>query len=344
MRRGPLLLAGGAGLFVLEASLLGSLQWYDAYWAAAASTSCDCGSGGWVRALTTAAPWLGAAAVTAATADAVRRGRIGDALFYLTVLAIGLVFGDAVKHVFARDRPGIPPWIQSTRSFPSGHVFNAALSVGVALRLHATRYRARSAPAWVQLGLWPAAIAFVAGTAFTRVYLGKHWPSDAVASVLIAAAVLGIAAAARRPPLRARLLAGAGALATVAGLYLLAASGTRIYLPSPGALPAESASRTAPRAVPGTFSLTYAVHQARPRVLKLLAHEAITGRGCRQLELRIDGRVITRQLVRPGWRTYAFALPPQPAGVYHAEVRVVVGPWSREVTDPQVTVRRMAIA
>ncbi len=351
MRRGPLLLVGAAGLFVLEASLLGSFQWYDAYWAAAAATACGCGNGGWLFHLTRAAPWIGAAAVVLATVDAARRGRWEETFFYLAVLGIGLLFGDALKQVFARDRPGIPPWIQSARSFPSGHVFNAALCAGVALRLHGTRYHDRPAPLWVRLALWPAAIVFVAGTAFTRVYLGRHWPSDVVASVLIAVAVFGVAAACRRTRLATRLVATGAALGTVIGLYLLAATGTRIHLSSPGTLPAEPVARAAPRVrdgtglpdVSGEFSLTYAVHQTRPRLLKLLAHDGLARRGCRHLELLIDGRVVTRQLVRPGWRTYAFPLPPQPAGVYRAELRVVVGPRSRQVTDPQLTVRRMAI-
>lgn len=82
-----------------------------------------------------------------------------------------------VETATARSLPAIPP----THSFPSGH---AATSVAAAVALSSMWPGGR--------GLWWA---IAAVTAYSRVYLGHHYPSDVVAGaalgVLVALWVLG---------------------------------------------------------------------------------------------------------------------------------------------------------
>ncbi|GHH50475.1 undecaprenyl-diphosphatase [Streptomyces candidus] len=127
--------------------------------------------------------WLGTAAVLAAVGGpaarrAARRGAGSLALASLTTNAVA-------KYAVRRNRPAfeaVPfvrrpsraPW---TSSFPSGHSASAAAFVaGVALE--APRYGALLAPV-------------AAAVAFSRVYVGVHYPGD-----VLAGCALGVAAAA----------------------------------------------------------------------------------------------------------------------------------------------------
>ena len=78
--------------------------------------------------------------------------------------------------------------VPETGSFPSGH---AATSFACAALL------ARAAPRWAVAALYVLA----AGIAFSRVYVGVHYPLD-----VIAGAVLGLAVARVLPPLVAAFL------------------------------------------------------------------------------------------------------------------------------------------
>jgi undecaprenyl-diphosphatase len=127
--------------------------------------------------------WLGTAAVLAAAGGpaarrAARRGVGSLALASLTTNAVAKYAVrrrrpafDAVPFV---RRPSTAPW---TPSFPSGHSASAAAFVaGVALE--APRYGALLAPV-------------AAAVAFSRVYVGVHYPGD-----VLAGCALGVAAAA----------------------------------------------------------------------------------------------------------------------------------------------------
>ena len=122
------------------------------------------------------------AAATMAVAGVIARS-------WLIALRMGLLIAlpwgtaDIVKIVVQRPRPdssllshviGVEP---STFSYPSGHTaFAAALGTSAILMLAAWRFRAV---------IFVLAVAIALVTAWSRVYLGAHYPTDVLASLLL---------------------------------------------------------------------------------------------------------------------------------------------------------------
>ncbi|MCX5206795.1 phosphatase PAP2 family protein [Streptomyces sp. NBC_00237] len=177
--------------------------------------------------------WFASAATLAALGGpkARRAARRGIGSLALASLATNVVAKYAVRrHRPATDRvpfvrrPATTPW---TSSFPSGHSASAAaFAAGVALE--APRYGALVAPV-------------AAAVAFSRVYVGVHYPGD-----VLAGCALGIAAAAvtcywwpPRPPFvrDGRTRVEAPALPHGEGLVIVANSGSGKGVP--GRIPAH---------------------------------------------------------------------------------------------------------
>jgi len=101
----------------------------------------------------------------------------------LLVLAVpgGLVLNAVVKLAFERARPAFDhPLVHlSTFSFPSGHAAGATVWWGFALVLWWSRERGLAA----RMAGVLVAVAIVALTAVSRVYLGAHYPSDVLAGI-----------------------------------------------------------------------------------------------------------------------------------------------------------------
>ncbi|WP_395394229.1 phosphatase PAP2 family protein [Novosphingobium sp. BL-8A] len=106
-------------------------------------------------------------------------------LLALTVLT-GSVVNTLLKALFGRPRPEIVPHLTEAggASFPSGHSFNSA-STYIALAL---AFAALSPRAGVRHTLIAAAIVLSMMIAWSRVWLGVHWPSDVMAGWLGGAA------------------------------------------------------------------------------------------------------------------------------------------------------------
>ena len=110
----------------------------------------------------------------------------------------------AVKHVVARPRPGavdrLGP-VDTTYSFPSGHTLNSAVLIALSTWLLWSSVRSTGRASLAAVGT-----VLALGVAASRVYLGYHWFTDVVASLLIALAwlslvrLLGLAVEARRRP------------------------------------------------------------------------------------------------------------------------------------------------
>jgi undecaprenyl-diphosphatase len=71
-------------------------------------------------------------------------------------------------------------------SFPSGHVIGAVILFGL---IPPVVYvlTGRKAVFWAAAGLLPIGVGLVA---LSRIYLGAHWPSDVLGSMLIGSALL----------------------------------------------------------------------------------------------------------------------------------------------------------
>ena len=124
------------------------------------------------------------AAVITLGALAALRGRSWVLGLRLGIL-IGFSWGtaDLVKALVQRPRPDpallpFPPAVEPTTfSYPSGHTaFAVALGVSVFALLTLARAR------YIALA---AAIILVAATAWSRVYLGVHYPTDTLASMIL---------------------------------------------------------------------------------------------------------------------------------------------------------------
>jgi undecaprenyl-diphosphatase len=109
------------------------------------------------------------------------RCRREGVLLALTVLSASLV-NMGFKALFGRPRPEIVPHLTEAggASFPSGHSFNAASTyIAFALALAALSHRGA-----VRHTLVASAMVLSLAIAWSRVWLGVHWPSDVMAGWL----------------------------------------------------------------------------------------------------------------------------------------------------------------
>lgn len=105
----------------------------------------------------------------------VLRHRIRDAFVVVVGVSGAALLNLILKSLFQRDRPQL--WerlvTENSFSFPSGHAMaSSALALSIVIVCWRTKYR------W-----WAVATAglYMIGIAFTRLYLGVHYPSDIVA-------------------------------------------------------------------------------------------------------------------------------------------------------------------
>jgi membrane-associated phospholipid phosphatase len=110
------------------------------------------------------------------------------------LLACGMVSGvvivQIITRVVGRPRPPVNLMlfgVDTTASFPSGHVLGASDFVLILTYLIFSRRKqvARTVIAFV------IAVILILAAATSRVYLGYHWPTDAIASVALSLVILG---------------------------------------------------------------------------------------------------------------------------------------------------------
>ena len=99
--------------------------------------------------------------------------------------AAGLSF--AVKEIVGRTRPHLfPPLTSETGpSFPSGHTLSAVAFYGMCAFL-----LARPRRGWARVGIYALAVVIIGAVAYSRVYLGVHYPTDVLGSFIIGLAWL----------------------------------------------------------------------------------------------------------------------------------------------------------
>lgn len=110
------------------------------------------------------------------------RARLREGLFAGIAIIGSALLNLATKQFFARDRPTLWASIspETTFSFPSGHAMGSATLAWVLLLL-----------AWHTRWRWPVVIfaaTFAVSVAFSRIYLGVHYPSDILAGWTAASA------------------------------------------------------------------------------------------------------------------------------------------------------------
>ncbi len=124
-----------------------------------------------------------------------------EALKLLGALVSGLLVELAIKALVGRPRPMIVPHLTEAggMSFPSGHSFNAALGL-IAVALAFATFSHQRRVRWTIIG---AAVATSLLVAWSRVWLGVHFPSDVIAGWLGGAGWAFLASALLEKPAKA---------------------------------------------------------------------------------------------------------------------------------------------
>ncbi|MFJ3583405.1 phosphatase PAP2 family protein [Streptomyces sp. NPDC090127] len=138
-------------------------------------------------------PWTMRALVVLAAFVLWRRQREPRlALWLVIALVVAAVVQQVLKAALGRKRPGWPDPVDTAHfaAFPSGHATTAVVGCGLLLWVLALHWR-DSWRGWSVLTV--AALVTVAGTGWTRIYLGVHWLTDVVAGCLLGWCVVAVA-------------------------------------------------------------------------------------------------------------------------------------------------------
>ncbi|MDB5069534.1 MAG: phosphoesterase PA-phosphatase related protein [Candidatus Eremiobacteraeota bacterium] len=107
-------------------------------------------------------------------------GRRREAVMLVIGVIAATLLDTALKEVFERVRPHLWPRAPvAGDSFPSGHALTSPVAFG-AMAVFAGRLLPRYARTFTVI-----AALLVAGIAWSRVYIGVHWPTDVIAGVSI---------------------------------------------------------------------------------------------------------------------------------------------------------------
>ena len=124
-----------------------------------------------------------------------------EAVLLAATVVSGWIFEAVLKAIFDRPRPTVVPHLMAAGgySFPSGHSFNSAV-VYIAMALAFAAMSARRAVRWCLIG---CALVMTLLVALSRVWLGVHYPSDAIAGWLGGAGWAFLASAVLYKPAKA---------------------------------------------------------------------------------------------------------------------------------------------
>lgn len=112
--------------------------------------------------------------------------RRGESAGYASAVLSGWAVSALAKLLFRRTRPRVIPRLMrgaGWHSFPSGHATLAPLVFGLGALIWASPWSTRT-----RVALLAAAATLSILVAYSRVYLGMHWPSDAAGGLLLGTA------------------------------------------------------------------------------------------------------------------------------------------------------------
>ena len=116
-----------------------------------------------------------------------------DIAHALLIVLSGAFLSELLKTGLDRARPSaLPAWLVGN-SFPSGHVIGAVLITGTLIFFLSRK----DVPVWLRVWGSGIAICLSGVIIWQRLYLGHHWATDIIGSLLIAGALLSVAL---RPP------------------------------------------------------------------------------------------------------------------------------------------------
>lgn len=263
-----------------------------------------------------------------------RQRRWSEARHAALVILLGALLCELLKAGFDRARPSVLPLSPHSRSFPSGHVTNAALLAGT-LGFMLVRER------WgrgVRLSGSLVLLIAVGVIAWQRLYVGHHWFTDVVGSLLLASAWLCFTLP--RPAVfstvRRMALAGMGVLVCLWGMQLFPQA--RVTLPSLISSHREPLLGVAfgELAPPKALNGSWGVHTREPagpitwmrpgeasvmvqlptggqvETMRLAVRPFVEPREgvCRPLEVLVNQQPAGRLLLYRGWREYPLPLDP----------------------------------
>ncbi len=255
-----------------------------------------------------------------------------DIAHALLIVLSGAFLSELLKTGLDRARPSaLPAWLVGN-SFPSGHVIGAILITGT-LIFFLTR---KGVPAWLRVWGSGIAVCLSGVIIWQRLYLGHHWATDIIGSLLIAGALLSVAL---RPPAFLRsprhvVFLGLVALLCYQMFYFFPQ--TRVLLPSvrslqPAPLAVFAFGENAPQegfsgdwerhtqepigpiswARQGDARITLTAPQGEGSALHVVARPFVKSKAytCFPLEIIVNGQLAQRLLLYRGWREYTIPLP-----------------------------------
>ena len=255
-----------------------------------------------------------------------------DIAHALLIVLSGAFLSELLKTGLDRARPSALPAGLVGNSFPSGHVIGAVLITGTLIFFLSRK----DVPVWLRV--WGSGIALcLSGVIiWQRLYLGHHWVTDIIGSLLIAGALLSVAL---RPPAflqSTRNVVSLGLISLLCYQMFYFFPQTRVLLPSVRSLQTDPLAgfafgEKAPQedfsgdwghhtqepigpiswARQGDARITLTAPQSEGAALHLVARPFVKSKAytCFPLDIIVNGQLAQRLLLYRGWREYTIPLP-----------------------------------
>jgi membrane-associated phospholipid phosphatase len=108
--------------------------------------------------------------------------RVNSGLLLVGIAGAGVYTETRINALVGRSRPPLADWagVAGGPSFPSGHTSAATLFAALSAWALAARVR----PGWPRRAVWAGAAIYATAVAWSRIWLGVHWPTGVIGSWL----------------------------------------------------------------------------------------------------------------------------------------------------------------